>query len=79
LCGDWYAPFTAEIVRVKEEFKVWNKSIFGDVHRQLDLAISEVDRIQKLIDIHGLDNDLHAQDLQAKLLLTKALNCMDLF
>ena len=58
---------------------MWNKSIFGDVHRQLDLAISEVDRIQKLIDIHGLDNDLHAQDLQAQLLLTKALNCKDTF
>jgi hypothetical protein len=66
-----------KLVRVKEAFKVWNKSIFGDVHRQLDLASMEVTRIQHLIDEYGIDDDLHAQELQAQLLLTKALNCQD--
>jgi len=64
-------------VRVKEAFKVSNKSIFGDVHRQLDLACMEVTRIQHLIDEHGIDDGLHAQELQAQLLLTKALSCQD--
>jgi len=36
-------------------------------------------RIQQLIDEHGVDDDLYAQELCAQLLLTKALNCQDQF
>jgi len=58
---------------------VWKKSIFWDVHRQLNLTSMEVNRIQHLIDEYGIDDDLHAQELQAQLLLTKAYKCQDQF
>lgn len=41
------------------------------------LAVDEVNRIQHLIDIAGITNILYAQDLEAQLLLTKALNAQD--
>lgn len=68
-----------KLVHVKEAFKVWNKSIFGDVHLLLVVATLWMARIQQLIDEHGLDDDLHVEDLHAQLLLTKVLNCQDQF
>jgi len=65
--------------RVKDAFKVWNKYVFGDVQRQVKLAADEVERLQALIDVEGLDADLHAQELQAQLTLTRAMNCQDQF
>jgi len=38
-------------------------------------AIDEVNRIQLQIDSDELQDDLHAQNLQARLILTTALNC----
>jgi hypothetical protein len=45
---------------MKQVFKVWNRTVFGDVDRQVWLAIDEVNRIQILIDTEGLSNDLYA-------------------
>jgi len=58
---------------------VWNKSIFGDVQRQVQLASNEVMCIQNLIDVSGLDSDLHMLELHAQLSLTKAMNNQDHF
>lgn len=68
-----------KLLRVKDSFRVWNKSVFGDVQRQVKLATDEVERIQALIDVEGLDTSLHAQELQAQLTLTRAMNCQDQF
>jgi len=35
--------------------------------------------IQALIDVEGLNTTLHAQELQAQLTLTRAMNCQDQF
>jgi len=43
------------------------------------LAADEVERIQALIDVEGLDADLHGQELQAQMALTRAMNCQDQF
>jgi len=68
-----------KLLRVKDAFRLWNKSVFGDVQRQVKLAADEVARIQALIDEEGLDADLHGQELQAQLTLTKAMNSQDQF
>jgi len=61
--GNGMRRLQQKLVHVKEAFKVWNLSIFRDVHRQLDLASMEVARIQQLIDEHSINDDLHAQEL----------------
>jgi len=68
-----------KLLRVKDAFRVWNKSVFGDVQRQVTLATEEVERIQALIDVEGLDTSLHAQELQAQLSLMRAMNFQDQF
>jgi len=67
-----------KLLRVKDAFRVCNKSVFGDVQRQVKLAADEVERIQALIDVEG-DTSLHARELQAQLTLTRAMNCQDQF
>jgi len=52
---------------------------FGDVNRQVRLAVDEVNHIQLLVDLSRLTDDLYEQDLQAQLILTKAMNCHDQF
>jgi hypothetical protein len=64
--------------RLKDAFRVWNKSVFGDVQRHVQLAADEVSRIQALIDSSGLDADIHML-LQGQLTSTKAMNCQDQF
>ena len=68
-----------KLQRVKEAFKLWNKFVFGDIHRRVHLACDEVNHIQLLIDLNGLTHDLYAQELQAHLVLTKAMNFHDQF
>ena len=43
------------------------------------MAADEVDHLQALIDVEGLDADLHALELQAQLALTRAMNCQNQF
>jgi hypothetical protein len=50
---------------------------FGDVDRQVNLAVDEVNRIQHLIDSEGFSDQLYMQDLEAQLLPTKALNLQE--
>jgi len=68
-----------KLLRVKDAFRVWNKSVFGDVQRQVQLAAEELSRIQALIDASGLNTDMHTLELQAQLSLTKAMNSQDQF
>lgn len=63
---------------LKQVFRVWNRTIFGDVDRQVRLALDEVNRIQLLMDSYDFSDALYAQDLDAQLLLTKALNHQDM-
>ena len=72
--GHNMAKVQAKLRNVKNAFKVWNQTVFGDVDRQVKLAVDEVNRIQQLIDSEGFSDQLYRQDLEAQLVLTKALN-----
>jgi hypothetical protein len=51
--------------------------VFGDVDRQVKIAMDEVNRIQQLIDSDGFSDQLYMQDLEAQLMLTKALSSQE--
>ncbi len=40
-------------------FKQWNRTVFGDVDRQVRLALDEVARIQQVIDSVGFSDELY--------------------
>ncbi|XP_039682998.1 uncharacterized protein [Medicago truncatula] len=69
----------AKLRNVKNSFKAWNRNVFGDVDRQVRLAVDEVNRIQLLIDTEGFSDTLYLQDLEAQMLLTNALNVQEQF
>lgn len=66
-----------KLQRLKAAFKLWNKSVFGDIQRQVHLAVEEVNRIQRLIDYDGLTYELNASELQAHLVIMNAMNQHD--
>jgi len=68
-----------KLLRVKDAFKVWNRSVFGNVKRQVQLASDEVMRVQNHIDNTRIDANLHLLELQAQMTLTRAMNCQDQF
>lgn len=67
-----------KLKNLKLAFKTWNRTVFGDVDRQVRLALEEVNRIQLLIDSEGFSDAIYIQDLEAQLILTKALNYQDI-
>ncbi|KEH41590.1 endonuclease/exonuclease/phosphatase family protein [Medicago truncatula] len=69
----------AKLRNIKNSFKAWTCNVFGDVDRQVRLAVDEVNRIQILIDIEGFSDTLYLQDLEAQMLLTNALNVQEQF
>jgi hypothetical protein len=72
--GQGMMRFQAKLRNLKNAFNVWNRTVFGDVDRKVRLVVDEVNRIQHLIDSEGFSDQLYMQDLEAQLLLTKALN-----
>jgi len=72
--GQGMMRLQAKLHNLKNTFKVWNRTVFGDVDRQVNLVVDEVNRIQLLIDSEGFSDHLYLQDLEAQLLLTKPLN-----
>ncbi|XP_039690616.1 uncharacterized protein [Medicago truncatula] len=75
--GQGMARLQSNLNNVKNAFKIWNRTIFCDVDRQVKLAMDEVNRIQHLIDSEGFTDNLYLQDLEAQLSLTKALNVQE--
>lgn len=59
---------------VKQEWKIWNKRVFGNVHFRVEAAIARVDSIQEQIDQIGFSEALQHQELDAQLELNKALS-----
>ena len=47
-----------KLKRLKEELKVWNKNIFGDIHKQVKKSVDKLDHIQHSINIVGGTDDL---------------------
>jgi len=44
--GQGMIRLQSKLHNVKNAFKIWNQTIFGDVDRQVKLAMDEVNRIQ---------------------------------
>lgn len=63
-----------KLKRLKEELKVWNKNIFGDIHKQVKKSVDKLDQIQYSINIAGGTDDLLNQEKLAKIELERALN-----
>ena len=76
--GTGMVRFQLKLKNLKQVFKNWNHTVFSDVDRQVRLALEEVSRIQLLIDAEGFSDALYAQDFEAQLVLTKALNYQDI-
>jgi len=72
--GHGMARLQAKFMYMKPTFKHWNRTVFGNVERQIRLAVDEVNRIQQIIDTDGFSDEHYVQELEAQLLLTKALN-----
>ena len=72
--GQGMSRLQAKLRNLKTGFKLWNRNVFGDVDSQVKFSIDEVKHIQLLIDAEGFSDQLYLQDLEAQLLLTKALN-----
>lgn len=75
--GSGMVRMQLKLKTLKNAFKAWNRTTFGDVDRKVRMAVDEVNRIQLLIDTDGITDSLYSQDLQAHLILTKALNAQD--
>jgi hypothetical protein len=76
--GSGMVRLQLKLKNLKTIFKTWNRTVFGDVDRQVRLALDEVNRIQLLIDSEGFSDVLYAQDLEAQLLITKVLAYQDM-
>jgi hypothetical protein len=68
------ARLQEKLQHVKQAFKQWNQMVFGEVERQVRLAMDEFNRIQQIIDSDGFSDEYYVQELEAQLLLTKAMN-----
>ena len=77
VCGFGMLRLQLKLKILKVVFKHWNRNIFSDVDKQVWLVVDEVQRIQHLIDTVGITDQLYAQNPEAQLLLTKALNFQD--
>lgn len=69
--GQGKIRFQSKLRNLKNALKIWNRTVLGDVNRQVKLALDEVNRIQQLIDSEGFSDQLYMQDLEAQLLLLK--------
>jgi len=47
-----------KLKRIKTTFRVWKKSVFGDIDRQVKLSIDEMNHLQHLTDIEGPSDTL---------------------
>jgi len=75
--GHGMARLQLKLKHMKQVFRHWNHTIFGDVDRKVRMAVDEVNRIQQIIDTDEFSDSLYAQELEAQLILTKALNYQD--
>lgn len=58
---------------LKQALKSWNKDIFGDMHKKVDMALKEVDHIQTRLMEDGWSDSLDAQEKNAQVDIQQAL------
>lgn len=62
-----------KLKNLKVELHSWNKSVFGDVHRNVEQAQALFDHIQAEGDVSGYNDLLLDQEKNAQVDLLKAL------
>lgn len=68
-----------KLKRLKKELKLWNKDIFGNVHKQVEQAQAEVDSLQDLMQNAGCTDQLIDKEKQAQISLQRALHFQEEF
>jgi hypothetical protein len=59
---------------LKDELKIWNKNIFGNIHNQVSNAVNKLNDIQQRIQVDGYTDSLFSQENLAKTELETVLN-----
>lgn len=54
---------------LKQELRTWNKVSSCDVHANVKSALAEIDRIQNLLNVSGISDDLIVEEQNAQLSL----------
>lgn len=52
---------------LKQELKLWNRHVFGDVHIKVNEALEAVKLIQEQIASSDFSESLHEQELKAQM------------
>jgi len=60
VCGIGMVHLKLKLINLKNAFKTWNRNVFGDVDKQVRMAVDEVNRIQQLIDTVEISYQLYA-------------------
>ena len=74
LSGTAMGVLTSKLRLLKKDLRVWNSSIFGNVHVAVDKANNILEDIQLKIANEGYSEDLYNQEIKAHSALAKALN-----
>ncbi|MCH96033.1 endonuclease/exonuclease/phosphatase family protein, partial [Trifolium medium] len=69
----------SKLKSLKRALQEWNSTVFGNIDHNVHFAIEEVTSVQALIDENGFTDALQQRDLEAQLLLSKALLHQDSF
>lgn len=64
---------------LKDELRIWNKNIFGNVHHKVIIAQESLDSIQKQTSEVDYSNSLHDLELKAQVDLNQALHFQERF
>ncbi|MCH90684.1 RNA-directed DNA polymerase (Reverse transcriptase) [Trifolium medium] len=64
---------------LKNNLKIWNKNVFGNIHETVKLSRIKVDEIQALLDSNGPSDALLDQEKLAQVNLENALHMEELF
>jgi hypothetical protein len=64
---------------LKGELKTWNKTVFGDINKEVRNAVANLDIIQNCINRDGYTDTLVKQEMLVKETLENALNMEELF
>jgi len=70
---------STKLKNLKNELKIWNKQVFGNIHSQVSDAEANLANIQSLIQTSGHTDQLQNQENLAHLQLDDALNKQHIF
>jgi hypothetical protein len=72
--GSLMQILSSKLKILKDELKIWNKNVFGNIQNQVSTAVSKLDDIQNRIQLDGYTDCLMNQESLAKAELETVLN-----